>query len=223
MTKIEKGHHPFLATALLALATLPVAQQTASAQVTQEVRDGYQITRRVTQRQVPVTEMRDQTQTTYRQQITTNNYQTQQLYSVPVTQYQMVSKLRGRWNPLITPYWTHEMKPVTTWTQQVATVSVPVTRSAWVPETRTVQVPVTTYRTAEEVTETRVALNPTAGSSHRALADTRGPSATLAARPSTSLNSSRTSIASKPLGGVALENDPPRQATGWQPPSGGRY
>ena len=216
MTKIKKGHcfFPVLAGAILLSSAVPLR-----AQVTQEVRDGYQITRRVSQRQVPVTEMRDQTQTTYRQQITTDNYQTQQLYSVPVTQYQMVSKLRGRWNPLITPYWTHEMKPVTTWTQQVATVSVPVTRSAWVPETRTVQVPVTTYRTAEEVTETRVALNPTAGSSNRAVADTRGPSATLAARPS----SSRTSIASKPLGGVALENDPPRQATGWQPPSGGRY
>ena len=221
MTKIK---HWIPCHTILALATLATAVPTAQAQVTQEVRDGYQITRRVTQRQVPVTEMRDQTQTTYRQQITTDNYQTQQLYSVPVTQYQMVSKLRGRWNPLVTPYWTHEMKPVTTWTQQVATVSVPVTRSAWVPETRTVQVPVTTYRTAEEVTETRVALSPTAGSSNRAFAstrgaDTRGPSATLAARP----NSSHTSVASKPLGGVALENDPPRQATGWQPPSGGRY
>ena len=206
---------------VLALATLATAVPTAQAQVTQEVRDGYQITRRVTQRQVPVTEMRDQTQTTYRQQITTDNYQTQQLYSVPVTQYQMVSKLRGRWNPLVTPYWTHEMKPVTTWTQQVATVSVPVTRSAWVPETRTVQVPVTAYRTVEEEVTTKMALNPSDRrlQSGTALADTRGPSATLAARPS----SSHTSVASKPLGGVALENDPPRQATGWQPPSGGRY
>lgn len=220
MTKIKNR---LCHASLLTLATWLSAAQAATAQVTQEIRDGYQITRRVSQRQVPVTEMRDQTQTTYRQQITTDNYQTQQLYSVPVTQYQMVSKLRGRWNPLVTPYWTHEMKPVTTWTQQVATVSVPVTRSAWVPETRTVQVPVTTYRTAEEVTETRVALSPTAGSNSRTFADTRGadnrgPSATLAARPS-----SHTSVASKPLGGVALENDPPRQATGWQPPSGGRY
>ncbi|MEQ8212256.1 MAG: hypothetical protein RH917_20820 [Lacipirellulaceae bacterium] len=222
MTKIKNGHRffPVLAGAILLSSAVPLR-----AQVTQEVRDGYQITRRVTQRQVPVTEMRDQTQTTYRQQITTDNYQTQQLYSVPVTQYQMVSKLRGRWNPLITPYWTHEMKPVTTWTQQVATVSVPVTRSAWVPETRTVQVPVTAYRTVEEEVTTKMALAPNDPRlrSGTALADTRGPSATLAARPSTSLNSSRTSIASKPLGGVALENDPPRQATGWQPPTGGRY
>ncbi|QDS99629.1 hypothetical protein [Adhaeretor mobilis] len=222
MTK-KAPRHDFLA--ITATAALLLAPQPASAKVTQEVRDGYQITRRVSQRQVPVTEMRDQTQTTYKQQITTDNYQSQQLYSVPVTQYQMVSKLKGRWNPLVTPYWTHEMRPVTTWQQQVGTVSVPVTRSAWVPETRTVQVPVTTYRTAEEVTETRVALSPTAGrSSNTALADTRGPSATLAARPSTSLPSSnRTAIAAKPLGGVALENDPPRQATGWRPPTGGRY
>ncbi|MEQ8835541.1 MAG: hypothetical protein RID07_01910, partial [Lacipirellulaceae bacterium] len=97
MTKIKNGHRffPVLAGAILLSSAVPLR-----AQVTQEVRDGYQITRRVTQRQVPVTEMRDQTQTTYRQQITTDNYQTQQLYSVPVTQYQMVSKLRGRWNPL---------------------------------------------------------------------------------------------------------------------------
>ena len=77
--------------------------------------------------------------------------QHQQLYTVPVTQYQLVSRLHGRWNPFITPYWTHHYEPVTTWQQQTATVQIPVSTVAWAPETRTVQVPTTTYRSVEAI------------------------------------------------------------------------
>ena len=69
--------------------------------------------------QVPITEMRSQEQTTYRQQITTEQVQHQQVYHVPVTQYQVVSTLHNRWNPFAEPYWTHHYEPVTTWQQQV--------------------------------------------------------------------------------------------------------
>ncbi len=157
------------------------------AQVTYE--DGpdgvrYQVTRRQTDRQVPVTVMEDRQQTVYRQQVTTQTLNHQQLYCTPVTQYRMVSRLNGRWNPFVTPYWTHQLKPVTHWQQQVATVQVPVAQSAWVPETRTVQVPVTTYRTAREETISKVAMNQPRRLANAQPLPSGRPSATLAARPS---------------------------------------
>lgn len=193
----------------------------AGAAIGQEVkmvtRDGvqYQETRRVSQRQVPVTVMQDRQQTVYTQQLTTNTLNHQQLYCVPNTSYQWDTRLRGRWNPFVTPYWTYNLKPVTTWSTQVANVQIPVNQVAWVPQTKTVQTPVTAYRTVEEETVTRVAMNasptPTTGlASARPLSSrpVGGPTATIAARPGTA------------LGGVKLQNDPPRQATGgWQSPS----
>ena len=63
---------------------------------------------------------------------------------------------KSAWNPLGTPYWTHELRPVTRWEARPATVQVPVARTNWVEETRTTQVPVTTYRTVpEEYTQQR--------------------------------------------------------------------
>ena len=183
----------------------------------------YQVTRRVTQRQVPVTEMQDRTQTVYSQQLNTNTLNHQQLYCVPNTSYQWDTRLKGRWNPFVTPYWTYNLRPVTTWSTQVANVQIPVNQVAWVPQTRTVQVPVTTYRTAEVEETTRVAMS----TEPRALASAQplssSPSATIAARPSISLAALPSNSISTPLGGVALENDPPRQATGWQSPNSSRY
>jgi hypothetical protein len=199
---------------LALVLVLALLAQTASAQnVEYVIRDGvrYQVSTRTVQRTVPVTEMQDRHQTVYTQQITTDNINQQQVYSVPTTQYHLVSRLRGRWNPFITPYWTHEMQPVTTWSQQVANVQIPVSRVAWAPQTSTVQVPVTTYRTAEVEETTRVAMS---GTPTRTFASAKPlqPTATIAARPST------------PIGGVAaLKNDPPKQATGWGKPIGNRY
>jgi hypothetical protein len=188
----------------------------------------YQVTRQTVQRQVPVTEMRDQQQTWYRQQVTTDNLQQQQLYNVPVTQYQLVSRLHGRWNPFITPYWTHHYEPVTTWTQQVGTVQIPVSRVAWAPETRTVQAPVTTYRTANEEVISRVAIGPAplTGGTQQMMASSAPttPTATLAPRPGAATAAApavASATASTTYGGSALTNDPPRQ--GWQPPSDSRY
>ncbi len=196
-------------------------------QVTYEERDGvrYQVTRRVVQRQVPTTVMQDRQQTVYTQQVSSNTLNHQQLYCVPNTTYQWNSQLRGRWNPFVTPYWTYNLQPVTTWSTQVANVQIPVSQVAWVPQTKTVQVPVTAYRMAEEETVTRVAMSPTSTAASTGLANARPLSrpATIAARPS--VNGSTNSGGVK-LGGVALENDPPRQATGgWQSPTsmGSRY
>ena len=107
---------------------------------------------------------------------------------------------------------------------QVANVQIPVNQVAWVPQTRTVQVPVTSYRTAEVETTTRVAMDSPSTATNLASARplSSGPTATIAARPSTPVRPSTTTS----LGGVALENDPPRQATGaWQTPAttGSRY
>ncbi len=201
---------PRWASPALVLVFALVAQAASAQNVRYDERDGvrYQITSRTVQRVVPVTEMQDRHHTVYTQQITTDNITHQQLYSVPITRYHMVTRLHGRWNPFVTPYWTHNLRPVTTWHQQVANVQIPVTRVAWVPQTTTVQVPVTTYRTAEVEETTRVAMSePRTFASAQPLS----PTATIAARRST------------PLGGVALENDPPRRATGWQTPPGSRY
>ena len=199
--------------ALLALVSGWSAGEVLAQGVREVVRDGvrYQERRQVTQRQVPVTVMQDRQQTVYTQQLTTNTLNQQQLYCVPNTTYQWDSRLRGRWNPFVTPYWTYNLRPVTTWSTQVANVQIPVNQVAWVPQTQTVQVPVTAYRTEEQEVVTRVAMDPTSSRS-TTLANAQplssGPSATIAARPSGS------------LGGVALQNDPPRQGTGgWQTPT----
>lgn len=209
--------HRRWAGAALALVCGILALPASAQDVRYEERDGVrmQVSSRVVQRIVPVTEMQDRSQTYYTQQVVTDNVSTQQVYMVPVTQYQMVSELRGRFNPFVTPYWTHHYQPVTTWHQQVANVTVPVNRVNWVPQTTTYQVPVTSYRTAEVEETTRVAMaEPRTYASAQPLstAPTTSAPVTIAARPST------------PLGGVALENDPPRQATGgWQAPTGGSY
>jgi len=206
--------------AAMGLASMAAAR-TAEAQVTYEDVGGirYQITRQEVPTQVPVTETVAQQQTTYRQQITTENVQHQQLYTVPVTQYQIVSRLNGRWNPFMTPYWSHHYVPVTTWHQQVGTVQIPVTRVAWAPETRTVQQPVTTWKTANRIVETRTPIGAAPSTALAAKPLGGGPTATIAALP----NGSTASSAARPLGGEQLQSDPPRQATSWQSPSTSRY
>ncbi len=206
---------------LAALACLAAtAGSAASAQETQYVDEGgirYQVTRQVIPRQVPCTEMRDQQQTTYSQQVTTDNLQQQQLYTVPVTQYQLVTRMHNRWNPFGDPYYTYHYEPVTTWTQQVATVQSPVTRVSLAPTTRTVQVPTTTYRTANEEIVRRVAIgatpspNTAMASSSPSTTTNSGPSAMLAERPSAPLSS-----APYTAGGQMMQSDPPRQGSGWQ-------
>jgi hypothetical protein len=215
------------AAALLVVATINA--RAANAEVTYVDENGirYQVTRQVVPRSVPVTKTQEQTQTTYRQQVTTDNVQHQQVYQVPVTQYQVVSRLNGRWNPFVTPYWTHHYEPVTTWQTQVGTVQIPVTRVAWAPETRTVPQQVTTWEThnQEIVMKTPIGPSPVGGGgSNTALASrpltSSAPSATISPLPA---GGAQTSIASRPLGGEAMQSDPPRQATGWQSPSTSRY
>jgi hypothetical protein len=221
-------------------AALPARADTTTYEDVNGLR--YQVTRGT--RQMPVTQNTPQTQTVYRQQVTTQTLQQQQLYTVPVTQYQLVSRLHGRWNPFITPYWTHNYEPVTTWQQQTATVQIPVNTVAWVPETRSVQTPSTTYKTVEQLVMTPIVSGTNATGSQQMMASsgtaTTSPSATLVARAPGSASpaanatplSSVPSVASAPttygaagVGGTQLNSDPPRQPTGsaWQTPSPSSY
>jgi len=141
-------------------AHLALAQKT----VTHETKDGttYRVTRSIVQRPVVQTELQDRQQTVYREVLkvlTTETHDTYRTYQTPVIEYQWVTKMHGRWNPFVQPYFTQSYAPVTRWQSRTEVVSVPVTRRQWVPETRTVQVPVTTVRMVREEITSRVALN----------------------------------------------------------------
>jgi hypothetical protein len=150
----------------------------------------YRVTRQVVQRSIPTTEIQTREQKVYRPQVTTEYQSYAQTYVTPVTEYQYVPRLRGWWNPFQQPYWTHEYAPVTRWEARPGTVQVPVSRTDWVEETRTTQVPVTTYRTVPEEYTSRVAVSASPGVSD-------------------------SSVASRPIGGQALSNDPPSGPSPW--------
>jgi len=180
------------------LATL-VSGLLAQAQTTTEYvtdPDGtkYQVTRQVTQRSIPTTEYQTREQKVLRPQVTSDVQTYQQMYMTPVTEYRMVSRMHGWWNPFAQPYWTYNVEPVTRWESRPATVQIPTARTEWVEETRTAQVPVTTYRT---------------------VADERTYKTAVSVPPASSLNSGNSQIASRPMGSQQLQSDPPRQPAPW--------
>lgn len=192
----------------LAVATIG---EFAQAQTTYE--DGpdgvrYRVTRSVVQRSVPTTEYQTREQKVYRPQVTTEYQSYQQTYLTPVTQYQWEPHLRNPLGLLGTPYWSHELRPVTRWEARPATVQVPVAKTNWVEETRTTQVPVTTYRPAQSEIVAREPVGAVPGGS------SLGPASSTA-----------TSVASRaPVGGQQYQSDPPRAQSPWATsPSGGAY
>jgi hypothetical protein len=194
---------------LFALTCLAVATvgELAQAQTTYE--DGpdgvrYRVTRSVVQRSIPTTEYQTREQKVYRPQVTTEYQSYHQTYLTPVTQYQWEPHLRNPLGLLGTPYWTHELRPVTRWEARPATVQVPIAKTNWVEETRTTQVPVTTYRTVPEEYTQRVV------ESVAPRASTIAPS-----------DPNATAVASRPIGGQQLQSDPPRSQSPWATSSGG--
>ncbi|MBA4106835.1 MAG: hypothetical protein C0485_13870 [Pirellula sp.] len=216
--------------ATLALAAAAVGANSANAQQPEYIdKDGirYQVIQRQVPTQVPITEMRSQEQTTYRQQVTTENVQHQQVYHVPVTQYQVVSQLHNRWNPFAEPYWTHHYEPVTTWQQQVGTVQIPVSKVDVVPETRTVQQPITTWKTVNNTITEHRAIGPTpngpGANTMMAAAPSQNNAASATLQPVQSPPAARVASTNQ-LGGTQLQSDPPRYGAGnanstWQPPT----
>jgi len=123
----------------------------------------YRETREVVQRPMAETRLEQREQTVYREQLSTQVQETYRTYQTPVTEYQLVTVLRGRWNPFVLPYLSNEMVPVRRWETRQEIVRTPVARRDLVPETRVVQVPVTTHRIVEEEVIRRVAVTPPGG------------------------------------------------------------
>ena len=201
---------------------------TTNPEVKEETIDGikYRITRQTVQQTVPVTIMKDQQQTVYTPKVTTENISHQQVYSIPVTQYEVVPVLHGRWNPFVEPYYTYETQLVTRYQEQVVNVQIPVSKSQWVTETKTVQVPVTEYRTAQQEIVTKVALTGgDTGKTYAAQPTTTQPTTQVATNQAATIqpyNSQvytppASTIASQPIGGYSNAGYPNQTATPLRP------
>ena len=178
----------------------------------------YKETRRIVRRPITTTDWQERQQTVYRQELRSNTRDYWQTYHSPVTEYQWLSRLHGRWNPFVVPYYTHHLVPVTRWEPRAQVVQVPSWRAEWVPETRTVRVPVSTQRMAEEEVITRVAVSgPPTTTEPRRLAAQPAPAPITNVPPAASSWPAASSRPPPPrYGGVVLPGDPPRHATGWR-------
>lgn len=169
---MKKGHIALVAVGFGLLGTTVVVGQTVSRTELDSNGNKYVVTENTWQQTTPYTDYETRTESLLQPQTTTQVQTIQQTYAVPVTEYRMVSRLRGWWNPFTSPYWTHEMRPVTRWSYQSAAVQIPVSRTDWVAGTRTVQVPVTKYRTENKTLISRV---PIGGASSSENIDTLSP------------------------------------------------
>jgi len=165
------------------------------------------VTRRVSQQLVPTTQMQTREEKVLRSRVTTKYQTYQQSYLSPVTEYRWVSRMRGRWNPFVQPYWAQQLEPVTRWESRAATVQMPTTSTDWVEERRTVQTPVTTYRTVQNETVSRVAVSVAPGAMPSTL------------QPNTFTPVETPMVASRPaplVGGQRMQSDPPRGGNEWR-------
>jgi hypothetical protein len=195
----------FFALACVASATIGATAQGQSSVTYEDGADGmrYRVTHQVVQRSVPTTEIQTREQKVYQPQVTTEYQAYQQTYLTPVTQYQWEPHLRNPLGLLGTPYWTHELRPVTRWEARPATVQVPVAKTNWVETTQTTQVPVTTYRPAQAEVVYKEPVGPSGTN--------LGPSSTT-----TTSVASRTSI-----GGQQYQSDPPKSQSPWNTSTSG--
>jgi hypothetical protein len=198
----------FFALACVASATISASAQGQSSVTYEDGADGmrYRVTHQVVQRSVPTTEIQTREQKVYQPQVSTEYQAYQQTYLTPVTQYQWEPHLRHPLGLLGTPYWTHELRPVTRWEARPATVQIPVAKTNWVETTHTTQVPVTTYRPAQAEVVYKEPVGPSGSNV--------GPASSAA-----------TSVASRSLvGGQQYQSDPPKAQSPWATsPSGGAY
>jgi hypothetical protein len=150
----------------LAVAVLAPWVIAASA-TADEVRDVEEngVTYREVHRKIsePVTEYQcvDQQRTTgFREQLNVQMCDQTHSYIVPVTEYRLEARWRGRYNPFVQPYLAQHLVPYTRYETRVETVKVPVTSRQLLPITSTVRVPVPTQRVVErDVMVSRVAIS----------------------------------------------------------------
>ena len=193
------------ALACVASATISASAQGQPSVTYEDGADGmrYRVTHQVVQRSVPTTEIQTREQKVYQPQVTTEYQSYQQTYLTPVTQYQWEPHLRNPLGLLGTPYWTHELRPVTRWEARPATVQVPIAKTNWVETTQTTQVPVTTYRPAQAEVVYKEPVGPSGSN--------LGP-----ASATTTSVASRTSI-----GGQQYQSDPPKSQSPWNTSTNG--
>lgn len=198
-----------LLSGVVALTTASIAAAQDSVTYEKDPATGvtYRVTRRVTQQLAPTTEMQSREQSVYTPRTTTQIQTYQQAYLTPVTEYRWVSRMRGRWNPFVQPYWAQQLEPFTRWESRQSTMQVPTTKTDWVEEKRLVQTPVTTYRTVQNETISRVAVNSVPA------AVPASPAPATFTPVQTPMIATRTGA---PLGGTRLQSDPPRTASGWR-------
>ena len=182
---------------LVALALSPAQAQAEEVRFYEENGVTFRESVRTVRRPVVQTEWHEREQTVYRPQYRTETRSTLRTYTTPVTQHEWITRMHGRWNPFMQPYFTHHLVPVTRWEQRAEVVDVPVVEREWVPEKRTVSVPVTTQRFTEERVVSRVPVTPLVQVA---------PAHYMATRPRPAVHEGF---------GMALEGDPPRQ--GWRP------
>jgi len=146
-----------LLTALALVSSLTISAARAD-EVRYYEQDGltYKETRRVIQRPVNEIKYEQRAQTVYREKLNTEMVESSRTYNHPVTEYRWMTVMRGRWNPLVQPYFTQELVPVRYWQPREHIVRTPVQRRELIPEKRVVQVPVSTQRIAQEEVITRV-------------------------------------------------------------------
>ena len=159
----------------------------------------YRETRRVVQRPVSETRIQEREVPIYREQLTTQYLDSHRTYVTPVTEYRWEPQLKGRWNPLVTPYYQHRLVPRTRWETRIEPTQIPVVRREMVADSRIERTPITTRRMVDEEHISRVAVNDGSNSS-----DPFASSTSVARR--------------QQIGGVKLDNDPPRRgaSTDWQ-------
>lgn len=211
---------------LFGYACLFATAGSAAAQETVSYEQGangvtYKVTRRVNTRLAPTTQMQAREEKVYTPRVTTQYQTYQQAYLTPVTEYRWVSRMRGRWNPFVQPYWSQQLEPFTRWESRESTVQMPTTKTDWVEERRVVQVPVTTYQTVQNETISRVAVNSVPAATPALPAPSRfTPVQTpmVASLPTSRLPT--TSADSTTAGGQRLQSDPPRAASGWRSQDG---
>lgn len=206
-----------LATLVVASATPTAAQETVTYETDPATGVQYRVTRRVTQQLAPKTEMQSREQKVFTPRTTTQVQTYQQAYLSPVTEYRWVSRMRGRWNPFVQPYWAQRLEPFTRWESRQSTVQVPTTKTDWVEEKRVVQTPVTTYQTVQNETISRVAVNSLPGAGPATVPPaTFAPVAPLQPVSTPQVASLPRTFSGGTIGGHSLQSDPPRAASGWR-------
>ena len=120
----------------------------------------YAVTRRIVRQPYTDVQMREEQQTVYAEQYSTEILESQQVVYTPVTEYAWEPRVHNWWNPLAPAYVAYHLRPHTRWEARVQTTQTPIVRRELVPEQRTVKRPVRELGFVEKEVEQRIAIDP---------------------------------------------------------------